>query len=262
MIALEPDAILFVGDLGDGDLKLIKSIKSLPFPIAVILGNHDRGVDIYGTQLEAQISLLGSNDCSWKVLNWSQPKISIVGGRPCSAGGGFYLSNQMKSVYGPVPIEESVKRIVNSAKDAHKGNLLIILAHSGPSGLGSNAASICGRDWKPPSCDWGDKDLEISIRQIEKNRHIDLVVFGHMHHKLKRGDGFRETFVRDKSTGISYLNAACVPRKFLDSNGKFLIHFSWVEFLDGKLDNVSHRWYDKCGSIIYKESLYSSGHLD
>jgi len=65
----------------------------------------------------------------------------------------------------------------------------VLLAHCGPSGLGSEAGDPCGRDWKKPACDWGDQDLALAIRQIRRSRPLPLVAFGHMHHALKRGQG-------------------------------------------------------------------------
>ena len=41
---LKPDAVLFVGDLADGDLRLTRRITRLPFPVAVILGTTTVGV--------------------------------------------------------------------------------------------------------------------------------------------------------------------------------------------------------------------------
>ena len=76
-----------------------------------------------------------------------------------------------------------------------------------------------------------------------------------MHHKLKKGKGTRQTFYIDKLKGTAYLNAACVPRKCIDIDGKALTHFSWVEFKNGILNLVSHRWYRLDGSIAYEESL-------
>ena len=70
---------------------------------------------------------------------------------------------------------------------------LIVMSHAGPSGLGSEPKSICGKDWKLPSLDWGDRDLSVAISQIQKRRKVDLVVFGHMHNRLKRNLGLRES---------------------------------------------------------------------
>ena len=44
---LKPDAVLFVGDLADGDLRRRAGSRGF-FPVAVILGNHDRGRDRSG----------------------------------------------------------------------------------------------------------------------------------------------------------------------------------------------------------------------
>ncbi len=254
---LKPDAILFVGDLGVGDLRIVKAINKLSIPTAVVLGNHDRGNDITGDQLNKQLSALGRKNCSWRLVQWEKPLVSVVGARPCSAGGGYYLSPQMKSVFGDVSLEESAKRIVQAASKASMNNPLIILAHSGPTGLGSEATSLCGRDWKTPSIDWGDKDLEIAIDQIRKKRSVNLVVFGHMHHALKRSKATRKTFYKDKLRDIAYLNAACVPRSGVDESGIRLFHFSWVEFKDGKLIHASHRWFRSDSTLAYQEILFS-----
>ncbi len=254
---LEPDGVLFVGDLGEGDLKTVKAINNLPYPTAVILGNHDRGYDRTGDLLRTQLSLLGERHCGWRLTEWEKPNLALVGARPCSAGGGFHLSSEMERVYGQVSLEESINRIVFAAKTAPRQIPLIILAHSGPTGLGSEASSPCGRDWKLPAIDWGDKDLALALDQIRKERLPDLVVFGHMHHALKKGKGYRSTFVQD-CWGTRYLNAACVPRRAIDDIGESLCHFSWVEFNNCQLEHVSHRWYRSDASIAYKEVLFDN----
>ncbi|WP_049750895.1 TIGR04168 family protein [Prochlorococcus marinus] len=256
LIQLCPDAVLFVGDLSDGgDLRLIKAINSVPIPSAVILGNHDRGLEPSGYLLQQQLTVLGERDCSWRLRGWSEPPLSVVGARPCSPGGGYYLSNQVKGVFGPVSLEESVARIYKSALKAAEEFPLVLLAHAGPTGLGSDASSLCGRDWKIPAIDWGDQDLSMAIDLIRKKRKIDLVVFGHMHHQLKRGRGNRKTFVIDQF-GTAYLNAACVPRRKQDEFGNWLSHFSWAKFINGKLAHVSHRWFREDSSIAFQETLY------
>ncbi len=255
LVALDPDATLFVGDLSDGDLKLVKAIASIELPTAVILGNHDRGKDLSGFQLKAQLSLLGEKDCSWSY--WYHPSISIVGARPCSPGGGYYLYSQVSALYGQLSFDESVNRIVNAARQAPKELPLIVLAHSGPTGLGSDSTSPCGRDWKKPYIDWGDKDLEIAIDEIRKFRKLELVVFGHMHHKLKQGKGNRKTFIFDHIRNTAFLNAASVPRKINDLDGQMLTHLTWVEFLDNELIHASHRWFRLDYSLAYEERLFN-----
>ena len=252
---INPDGILFVGDLSDGDIRIAKAINKISIPTSVILGNHDRGHDRSGDILRAQLDLLGDRDCSWNLSKWKLNGLSVVGARPCSAGGGYFLAPEVKEVFGEVPLEESVLRIVSAAKSAPETSPLVILAHSGPVGLGSESSSPCGRDWKLPSMDWGDKDLGISIDQIRKFRIPDLVVFGHTHHQLRiGGNRTRKTFAKD-IWGTAYLNAACVPRRGIDSSGENLCHFSWVEFSSGKLTHVSHRWFRKNSSIAYQEIL-------
>ncbi len=251
---LRPDALLFVGDLSDGDLRLVKAITRLKLPCAVILGNHDRGRDRSGERLRQQISMLGDLDCSWKLRNWSTPEVAIVGARPCSSGGGYQLSEAVQSVFGPVTEQQSVDRIVQAASDAPDDWPLVLLAHSGPTGLGSDASSICGRDWKHPHIDWGDRDLAIAVETLRRRRAADLVVFGHMHHSLRGGKGERMTFHRDRY-GTAYVNAACVPRSGSDEAGQTLIHFTWVEFEGRQLSLVSHRWFHPNGTLAYEQTL-------
>ncbi len=251
-----PDAVLFVGDLSDGDLCLVKSIKELGIPTALILGNHDRGRrDPTGSLLRSQLSLLGEIHCAWRWRKWDKPQVAVIGARPCSSGGGFRIAEAVESVYGQITLQESVDRIVLAASLAPPEWPLILLAHSGPTGLGSDANSLCGRDWKVPALDWGDKDLEIAIDQIRKKSPPDLVVFGHMHHALKRGKGDRKTFFEDV-WGTYYLNAACVPRRGIDSLGRNLSHLSWVEFRNSKLSFAAHRWYLPDASIAYEQTLF------
>ena len=45
--------------------------------------------------------------------------------------------------------------------------------------------------------------------KIQKRRKVDLVIFGHMHNRLKRNLGLREMFKID-SKGTIYFNTAVV----------------------------------------------------
>ena len=249
-----PAGILFVGDLGEGDLRLAKSIRKLPIPTAVILGNHDRGSDRTGEVLRHQLNLLGDLHCGWRMRQWKLSSLGVIGGRPCSSGGGFRLSQEVLGAFGPITLEESVRRIILAADQVPVSIPLVILAHSGPTGLGSDASSPCGRDWKVPSLDWGDKDLELAITKIREKRIPDLIVFGHMHHSLKSGSRGRSTFIKDR-WGTVYLNAASVPRYVKDSDGHTLRHLSWVEFIDGKLTYVANKWFRKDASLVGEHIL-------
>ena len=97
---IKPDIVLFVGDISDGSIKIIKKINEIRIPTFVILGNHDRGKDSTGEILSKQIRVLGEKYCAWdlKVFN---NQINLLSARPCSSGGGYYLSKEVKGVYGP-----------------------------------------------------------------------------------------------------------------------------------------------------------------
>ena len=257
---LRPDALLVVGDLSDGNGRIPARLAALDLPLACILGNHDTGRDASGRTLRRQLDLLGERHCGWGLRELRPPGLAVVGARPASAGGGFHLNPGATAVFGPVTLEESAQRISAAALAADPALPLLLLAHSGPSGLGSGRADLCGRDWKPPACDWGDQDLALAIDRIRRHRPVPLVVFGHMHHRLKRGAGDRSTFCVDRA-GTAYLNAACVPRHGLDAQGRDLRHFSWVELRDGQLQEVSHRWYTPAGELLYRQTLHTAREL-
>ena len=254
---LNPDALLVVGDLSDGQMLIPARLASLSLPVACILGNHDTGRDASGRTLQRQIDALGACHCGWGLRELNPPGLAVVGGRPASAGGGFHQSQASQAVFGPVTLQESAARISTAALSADPTLPLILLAHCGPSGLGSSAADPCGRDWKPPARDWGDQDLALAIDQIRRQRPLPLVVFGHMHHRLKRGQGDRLSYCLDRA-GTAYLNTAFVPRHSHDEQGRALRHFSWVELNDGQLQEISHRWYTLDGGLAYRHTLMRS----
>lgn len=253
----QPDALLVVGDLSDGHTRIPRRLAALELPLACILGNHDCGRDGSGRTLQTQLDLLGERHCGWGRRQLDPPGLTVVGGRPGSAGGGFHLSRAVQAVFGPVSREESAQRISTAAAGADPGLPLVLLAHCGPTGLGSDAADLCGRDWKRQACDWGDQDLAQAIAAIQRQRPLPLVVCGHMHHQLKRGQGQRRTFGRDRA-GTAYLNAACVPRQGHDGAGRALRHFSWVELESGSLRHASHRWFGLEGTLHYQELLWQA----
>jgi len=256
---LAPDALLVVGDLADGDVRLPLRLRKLSLPVACVLGNHDAAKDSSGRTLGRMEQALGALHCGWSLRLLNPPGLAVVGGRPGSAGGGFHLSQAVKSHWGMMNLFDSADRITKAALSAPIEFPLVLLSHAGPSGLGSAAADPCGKDWKPPACDWGDQDLQEAILRIRKQRPIPLVVFGHMHHRLRRGAGNRRTLHRDRQ-GTIYLNAACVPRHRQCSENGPLRHFSWVELSDeGEVLLASHRWYKPDGSLFEEQCLPLEG---
>lgn len=257
LAVLQPDALLVVGDLSDGQARIPQRLAALDLPLACILGNHDVGRDASGRTLRHQLDWLGERHCGWGLRQLTPPGLAVVGARPGTAGGGFHLSAGVQALFGQPSLEESARRIQAAAAAADPQLPLVLLAHCGPCGLGSGAADLCGRDWKKPACDWGDQDLGLAIAAIQRQRALPLVVFGHMHHQLKRGQGARRSFQRDRA-GTAYLNSACVPRHGHDQQGRPLRHFSWVELEGGQLRHASHRWYGLDGQLLYQERLWQT----
>ena len=111
------------------------------------MGNHDRGKDFSGETLLKQIRVLGEKYCAWDLRVFNN-QINILSARPCSSGGGYYLSKEVRGVYGPISEKESVSKMIRGSEKTIKELPLIIISHAGPSGLGSEPGSICGKDWK------------------------------------------------------------------------------------------------------------------
>ena len=59
---LKPDALLVVGDLADGDVRLPRLLRELELPVACVLGNHDAARDASGRTLARMEQALG--DCT------------------------------------------------------------------------------------------------------------------------------------------------------------------------------------------------------
>lgn len=95
--------------------------------------------------------------------------------------------------------------------------------------------------------DHGDPDLRMALVKAQsQGRPVPLVVFGHMHHKLYHGTGFRQ-MVHIEANGTVLLNAAVVPRWILEpiSGGKDAtkLHlFTVVELVQGVVRTVSQVW--------------------
>jgi uncharacterized protein (TIGR04168 family) len=257
LAAIRPDALLLVGDFSEGGGRIPNLLRELALPVACVLGNHDAGRDPSGGRLQRQLDRLGELHCGWGLRTLQPPGLAVVGGRPATAGGGHHLSKASRAVFGPVGMEESADRICRAALAADPSLPLLLLAHCGPSGLGSDADAPCGRDWKRPACDWGDQDLALAVERIQRQRSLPLVVFGHMHHSLRRSQGERLTFLRDRR-GTAYLNAACVPRHGHDPSGRELRHFSWIDLNGEGLQRASHRWYRPDGTLLYEQLLWQA----
>ncbi|TAO02657.1 MAG: TIGR04168 family protein [Phormidium sp. SL48-SHIP] len=220
------DLVLFVGDFGNESLTVVECISRLSLPKAVILGNHDawytatpwgRKKCPYDRQQEdrvqRQFEMLGGDRVGYRVRDYPQLGVSVVGGRPFSWGGSRWNMQEFyQSRFGVGSLQESGDRI-SQAMNAATEPIRIVLAHNGPFGLGETAESPCGRDWKPIGQDHGDPDLTHAIQASqEAGQPPLLVVFGHMHHRLRHTkQRLRQPFAQD-DWGTIYLNVASVPR--------------------------------------------------
>ncbi|KAL1335203.1 uncharacterized protein LOC107641029 isoform X2 [Arachis ipaensis] len=206
---LQPDLVLFTGDFGDENVEVVQSVANLEFPKAVILGNHDSW---FTKQFSGS---LGEEHVAYQRLDFPMIKVSVVGGRPFSCGGkALFPKKLLAARYGIKDMDGSARRIHKAAHGTPEDHFLILLAHNGPTGLGSAVNDICGKDWEfKGNGDHGDPDLAQAISMIKENNQVSipLVVFGHMHKELAYGKGFRKMVVAGTDNTI-YLNGAIVPR--------------------------------------------------
>ncbi len=256
----DQDMVLFVGDLGDEDVSMVRAVSQVGVPKAIILGNHDAWRSFSEKHLtkalRQSLEMLGSDHLAYGVREWPEAGLSIVGGRPFSWGGAdLRCADIYTKLYGVGSHEDSAARIVDAARRAQHRDILI-LAHNGPTGLSQESHDIWGKDFgksRTPRGDWGDQDLELAIAQIKDlGYRIPCVIAGHMHHRLLYPRGaLRTRFLRHNRT--LYVNAAVVPRLRTQDGGPKLAHFLRVECSSGKVVAVEELWVDADGKTASAE---------
>ena len=128
------------------------------------------------------------------------------------------------------------------------------------------------------------RDLARAISRLKETTKlsIPLVVFGHMHKELARGNGLRKMIVVG-ADNIVYLNGAIVPRvkrsadEQTTSNRSFTKNesslstpsteatvraFTLVEISDGKLEKIAEAWVSVIGEkteLKEEHRLFSRG---
>ncbi|XP_024366334.1 uncharacterized protein [Physcomitrium patens] len=262
---LKPDVVLFTGDFGNENVDLVRDVSKLDFPKAAILGNHDcwetvspfapymDKSDSEIDKVQEQLELLGDVHVGFGRLDFPALRLSVVGGRPFSMGGERIHSayNPFAALLGPRfgvhSFRESAQRMVENAKKAPPDSSLVFLAHNGPRGLGSKVHDICGRDWVERGGDHGDPDFEEAIAKVKQEGiRVPLVVFGHMHQQLQRGNPLKRTMLLVGPDKTIYLNAAVVPRVrgIMDPGLTTLTqrHFVLVEFQDKEVESIHEVW--------------------
>ncbi|WP_030006817.1 TIGR04168 family protein [Picosynechococcus sp. NKBG042902] len=264
------DLVLFVGDFGNEAVKLVQQVADLPFPKAVILGNHDAWYTAsdWGRKkapydhakedrVQAQLEILGETHVGYGHLDLPEFQLSVVGARPFSWGGEKWKNEKFYGDrYGVHDFTESTALIEKNIA-ACQYETLIFLGHNGPTGLGSEPEDMCGRDWNPLGGDFGDPDfaqaLAIARRQ---NKTIPLVTFGHMHHSLRhRKDRLRTQCQFSDET--LYFNAARVPRIQTYNNGDRRHSFSVITLTQGRPTKAELVWVNPANQQQTRETLWS-----
>lgn len=267
--ALGIDLVLFVGDVGNEAVGLVRAIAQLSLPKAVILGNHDAWYSAtpwgrkkcpYDRRVEdrvqQQLDFLGVTHVGYGCLDFPDLNVSVVGSRPFSWGGPKWQCEDFYGDrYGINGFEDSITRMVDSALAA-TCDRLIFLAHCGPTGLGSQPEDPCGKDWHPIGGDYGDPDLAQAIAQVQaRGMVLPLVAFGHMHHRLRhRTDRTRRSLHVD-TQGTVYVNAAHVPRIVQTPEGARR-NFSLVQIEGDRVTWAALIWVDDALQIVSEEELY------
>lgn len=266
---LAVDLVLFVGDLGNESLDIVRAIAALDLPKAVILGNHDawytatdwgrKKCPYDRTQedrFQQQLDLLGEIHVGYSQLDFPQLGLSVVGARPFSWGGSDWKHADFYQTYYQVSnFAESTARIVAAAEQA-QCNTLVMLGHCGPLGLGDRPEDPCGKDWQPLGGDHGDPDMTAALAQLRQaEKTIPLVAFGHMHHSLRH----TKQLLRTPSVmqqGTLYLNAASVPR-IIQENHVRRRNFSLVTLKHGTVQQASLVWLDQHFAISEQHVWYA-----
>ncbi|KAK9078822.1 hypothetical protein SSX86_002880 [Deinandra increscens subsp. villosa] len=264
-------------DFGNENVELVRSIAALKIAKAAILGNHDAWntqnfSEKYKDAVQVQLKSFGEEHVGYQRLDFHPLKLSVIGGRPFSCGGERLFRKQLLAKrYGVNNMNESAKRISDAASGTPKNHSIIILAHNGPTGLGSNVNDICGRDWVRGGGDHGDPDLALAISQLKGNTEyaVPLVVFGHMHKELAFGAGPRKMIVVGDDNTI-YLNGAIVPRvkRFCDSpsseNAKRTSRaFTLIDSKEGKVEKIAETWVSVNGdnTNVEEEHILFGGNM-
>jgi uncharacterized protein (TIGR04168 family) len=269
--ALAVDLVLFVGDIGNEAVDLVRQIAALDLPKAVILGNHDAWYSAtdwgrkkcpYDRTIEdrvrQQLDALGEAHVGYGKLDLPALELTVIGGRPFSWGGSEWkYADFYRQYYSVNNFAESVTRL-RQAIDAAAYDHLIFMGHCGPTGLGAEPEDPCGRDWNPLGGDFGDPDLAEAIAYAQtQGKTISLVTFGHMHHGLRhRKDQLRRR-VHPSQEGILHLNAASVPR-WVKVNGGIQRNFSLVKVEAAQVTRAALVWVDEADQIAHNEVLFEA----
>eukprot|EP01025_Chloroclados_australasicus_P049357 TRINITY_DN5615_c1_g2_i1.p3 TRINITY_DN5615_c1_g2~~TRINITY_DN5615_c1_g2_i1.p3 ORF type:complete len:390 (-),score=42.85 TRINITY_DN5615_c1_g2_i1:672-1763(-) len=259
---LDVDVCLFVGDIGNENVKIVGEIANLDHPKAIILGNHDmwrtRKLKQFQKQdngLRQQLERLGDLHLGYASMSFPHLKLTVVGARPFSWGGKWerlQAHEVLNHLYGVQTQEDSVAKIVETVESVPADHTIVMIAHNGPKGLGRAGYDICGADFLGAG-DHGDEDLQLALEQLRtKNRMPTLLAFGHMHESLAFA-GSRRMIRMDQNERTTYLNTAVVPRVAYGKGQDTRRHFCVVEIVDGSIASVENQWVNVGSDGVAKE---------
>ena len=210
-----------------------------------ILGNHDGPTCFTGKRFpKSYVALeeaLNGFHVALRRIELPELDLTLVGGRPLTFG-----SSESSPTKHPVPGREDWgharygEEILALLRQA-RGSRIVVLAHDGPTGLGSQRHDIYGCDFRAEAGDWGDPDLRAALDVARADRlPIVAVIAGHMHHHLA-GGGQRVRSVRE--AGVLHLNAALVPRVGRDGRALFVVR------LEGLHASARLEWHRGDGRV-------------
>lgn len=234
------ELLLFTGDLGSSltrdSLVIARSLANLQRPALVMLGNNDvphhaaisaeltyrRGVAGLLRSDELQAPLLRTCGFSAHRLAFAGLEATLIAGRPFAMGGDdLSFAAALDAAHGVSSAAQARERL-RALVDGADTELLVFLAHNGPTGLGATQAHAWGRDFGGATGDWGDSDLTDAVAYArERGRKPLAVIAGHMHWSDARP---RQWYV--ERDGTLYVNAARVPRVFAVNGQVRRMHFA------------------------------------
>ncbi len=262
----DPTLVVFVGDLGDENPRMAQRVAALQVPTRCILGNHDAWLSFRQKAatpaLLESLAILGDKHMAYDCHDIESAGVSLVGARPFSWGGPSLRSPELYTeLYGVGDHEASAARIVEAAERA-RFKSIVVVAHNGPYGLGKQSSDIFGKDFGRPGGDWGDLDLQLALRELEKRGfRVPLVVAGHMHHVLSypRGAYRKRCVVTDRTV---YVNVARVPRIHRTSEGATVRHYASASLRDGRLLAFEEHYVSADNSNTVTLFAGKTGHVD
>lgn len=269
---LNVDLVLFLGDYGNEAVEVVRRIAAVDVPKAAVMGNHDAYYSASNKGIrkcpydrdkedwvQLQMDLLGEAHVGFGKKEFPQFGLTIVGARPFSWGGSKWRYKKFyRDRFGIRNFNDSLDLILAAADEAEQ-NTVIFMGHVGPYGLGAQPDDPCGKDWgaRGSGGDYGDPDFAEAIALTQQSgKHIPLVTFGHMHHKIKNTDKIRKR-IAIGATGTLYFNAAHVPRIETTDQGNHRC-FSVVTLNTGKVTSIDLIWLDPNFQTISTETLYQS----